>query len=76
MSFASPTSPRLEAAHVAVELALAPCTSRKSVQHVMRDGAVGIQIQFVSHELEAFDAKCPAAIVTHGVDRADGRSHD
>ena len=65
---ASPTSPRLETAHAADELALAPRANRHGVQHVVRDGAIGKCIQFVSHSLEAFDAKCPAAIVTSRVD--------
>ena len=76
-SCASPTSPRLETAHAAVdmivELALAPRTSRHGVQHVVRDGAISKRIQFVSHTLEAFDAKCPAAIVTKSVDRTLAR---
>ena len=65
---ASPTSPRLETAHAADELALAPRANRHGMQHVVRDGAIGKCIQFVTHSLEAFDAKCPAAIVTSRVD--------
>ena len=65
---ASPTSPRLEIAHAAYELALAPRANRHGVQHVVRDGAICKRIQFVSHTLETIDAKCPAAIVTNSVD--------
>ena len=59
---------RLETAHAADELALAPRANRHGVQHVVRDGAICKRIQFVSHTLEAFNAKCPAAIVTSRVD--------
>ena len=43
--------------------------SHSAAQPQPRDGAIGKSIQFVSNSLKAFDAKCPAAIVT---DRVDG----
>ena len=73
---ASPTSPRLETAHAAVDLALAPRTSRHGMQHVVRDNGTSTRsanvscIQLVSHSLEVIDAERPrAAIVTNRVDR-------